>query len=135
MTLYFAYGANMDRAGMAIRCPASRPLGVATLPGWRLAVMREGWLTIRPAPEALTHGVLWDLAETDAPALDDFEDVGGGLYIKQTLPVIAEGATAAMVYVGTNDGPGAARGDYLAAVIAAARSWGLPDDALAALTP
>ena len=135
MIHYFAYGANMDRAAMASRCPASRPLGAATLPGWRLAVMREGWLTVTPASGATTHGVLWELAETDAPALDDFEDVGGGLYVKQTLPVIAEGAPSALVYVGTNAGPGTPRAQYLADVIAAARAWGLPDDKLAALTP
>ena len=28
MPLYFAYGANMDRAAMAERCPRSTPLGL-----------------------------------------------------------------------------------------------------------
>ena len=133
--LYFAYGANMDRAAMAVRCPASRPLGVASLLGWRLAVMREGWLTVSQAPNALTHGVLWELAERDVPALDDFEDVGGGLYVKQTLSVISARETTALVYVGANAGPCVARADYLAAVRAAARGWGLPDAEWAALTP
>ncbi len=135
MILYFAYGANMDRAAMAVRCPASRPLGVATLPGWRLAIMREGWLTVTPDPEAHTDGVLWELAEADVPALDAFEDVGAGLYLKQTLPVIAERETAALVYVGANAGPGVARADYLAAVMAAAWGWGLSDAALTRLSP
>lgn len=133
MLHYFAYGANMDRAAMAVRCPASQPLGVATLPGWRLAVMREGWLTVTAAPEARTQGVLWELAKADMPMLDDFEDIGGGLYIKQTLPVVAEREVAALVYVGTNAGPGISRADYLAAVIAAARGWGMVIDALEAL--
>ena len=131
--LYFAYGANMDRAAMALRCPSSKSLGVATLPGWRLGVMREGWLTVESALGVSTHGVLWDLAEADVPALDAFEDVDGGIYLKQTLPVIAAHETAALVYVGANVGPGVARVDYLAAVRAAARGWGLPDDALISL--
>ena len=134
--LYFAYGANMDRAAMAVRCPASRALGVARLPGWRLAVMREGWLTVTPTPDALTQGVLWDLAETDVAALDDYEDVGAGTYTKQILAVFAPDETAALVYVGANAGPsGVARADYLKAVRAAARAWGLPDADWAALTP
>lgn len=133
MPLYFAYGANMDRAAMAVRCPASRALGVATLPGWRLAVMREGWLTVAPAPDARTQGVLWNLAEADLPALDDFEDVGAGLYLKRTLAVIAEREASALVYIGANAGPGVARGEYLAAVRAAARAWGLTEGAWAAL--
>jgi len=31
MPLYFAYGANMDRAAMAVRYPRSKPLGIAAL--------------------------------------------------------------------------------------------------------
>ncbi len=129
MPFYFAYGANMSRAAMAARCPASRPLGVAKLPGWRLAIMREGWLTVTPAPDISTQGVLWELAEADMPTLDAFEDVGAGLYLKQTLAVMAERKTAALVYVGANAGPGVARAEYLAAVRVAARGWGLIDDA------
>ena len=41
--------------------------------------------------------------------------------------IIAEGGSKrALVYVGANAGPGTPRADYLEAVIAAARSWGLP---------
>jgi len=133
MILYFAYGANMDRAEMAARCPASRSLGMATLPGWQLAVMREGWLTVTPAPGVSTRGVLWNLAAADMPALDAFEDVGAGLYSKQTLNVVAQREVVALVYIGANAGPGVARADYLAAVTAAARGWGLPEAAWAAL--
>lgn len=132
MILYFAYGANMDRAAMAVRCPASRPLGVATLTGWRLAVMREGWLTVTQAAGVSTLGVLWELAEADVPALDAYEDVGAGTYTKEILPVSAEREIAALVYVGANAGPGVARADYLATVRAAARGWGLADGSWAA---
>ena len=33
MTLYFAYGANMERAAMRKRCPGAAALGVAVLRG------------------------------------------------------------------------------------------------------
>ena len=52
MPLYFAYGANMDVAAMARRCPRSKPLGLARLMRHRLAVMREGWLTASRDPRA-----------------------------------------------------------------------------------
>ena len=132
MPLYFAYGANMDRAAMAQRCPRSKPLGTARLENHALAIMVEGWLTITPSPNAEVHGVLWDLAEADVAALDLFEDVPSGLYVKALLLV---GEATALVYVGTNAGPGRARPDYLAAVIAAARDWGLPTAPLAKLQP
>lgn len=134
MPLYFAYGANMDVAGMAERCPRSKPLGLAKLMRHRLAIMREGWLTAARDPRGRVHGVLWDLALADVSALDRFEELGDGLYTKAAQPVVAAGGPKrALVYFGANSGPGIARADYLASVIAAANHWRLPAEALAAL--
>jgi hypothetical protein len=134
MPLYFAYGANMDRIQMAARCPRSTPLGPARLMRHRLAVMREGWLTVVRDPRAQVHGVLWDLAMPDVPALDRFEGVGERLYVKAAQPVVAaDGPKRALVYLGTNAGPGKPRPDYLGAILAAARAAALPRDAVAAL--
>ena len=90
MPLYFAYGANMHRDAMAVRCPRSTLLGLATLMRHRLAVMREGWLTITRDPQAKVHGVLWNLALADVAALDRFEGIAEGLYVKAVQPVIAD---------------------------------------------
>ena len=134
MPLYFAYGANMDVEDMARRCPRSRPLGGACLMRHRLAIMREGWLTATRDPRGRVHGVLWDLALADVSALDRFEGVGEGLYKKTMQPVVAAGGPKrALAYFGANAGPGRADAAYIRAVIAAARSWRLPQDALAAL--
>jgi gamma-glutamylcyclotransferase (GGCT)/AIG2-like uncharacterized protein YtfP len=134
MPLYFAYGANMDRAQMAARCPRSNPLGLARLMRHRLAVMREGWLTVVRDPRAAVHGVLWDLALADVPALDRFEGVGERLYVKAVQPVVTDaGPKRALIYLGTNAGPGKARADYLSEILAAARASALPRDGVAAL--
>jgi hypothetical protein len=134
MPLYFAYGANMDRAAMATRCPRSTPLGPAILARHRLAVMREGWLTAVRDAHARTHGVLWDLALADAPALDRFEGLAEGLYVKAVQPVIAAGgAKRALIFFGADAGPGRARPEYLKQIISAARAWELPREAIAAL--
>jgi gamma-glutamylcyclotransferase (GGCT)/AIG2-like uncharacterized protein YtfP len=134
MPLYFAYGANMDVEAMGRRCPRSKPVGLARLERHRLAVMREGWLTAVRAPRAAVHGVLWDLALADVPALDRFEGLPKGLYAKVVQPVAAVGgAKRAIVYFGANAGPGAPKPEYLAAVLAAARAWSLPADGIAAL--
>jgi hypothetical protein len=80
------------------------------------------------------HGVLWDLALSDIPALDRYEGVSKGLYVKRTQPVIAEsGPKRAIVYFGANSGPGAFRPDYMAGVLAAGNSWPLPAEGIAAL--
>jgi hypothetical protein len=134
MPLYFAYGANIDRDAMAGRCPRSRPLGVARLMRHRLAVMREGWLTIVRDPSARVHGVLWDLALADIAALDRFEGVREGLYVKTIQPVVAaNGPKRALIYIGANAGPGKAREAYLRGILNAAHAWVLPREAIEAL--
>jgi hypothetical protein len=134
MPLYFAYGANMDVEAMARRCPRSKPLRVAKLLRHRLAIMREGWLTATREPRGRVHGVLWDLALADVPALDRFEGLGEGLYAKAVQPVVAAGGPKrALVYFGRNAGPGRADPAYMRAVIAAARQWRLPEEAVETL--
>jgi hypothetical protein len=124
----------MDVSAMARRCPRSKALGLARLERHRLAVMREGWLTAIRNPSSAVHGVLWDLALSDIPALDRHESLSQGLYVKLTQAVIAErGAKRAIVYFGTNSGPGVLRSAYIAEVLAAARSWPLPGEGVAAL--
>jgi Gamma-glutamyl cyclotransferase, AIG2-like len=124
----------MDVDAMAHRCPRSKALGLARLERHRLAVMREGWLTAVREPRSAVHGVLWNLALSDIAALDRYEGLSQGLYAKLTQPVIAErGPKQAIVYFGANAGPGAVRPDYIAEVRAAARSWPLPGEGLAAL--
>jgi len=134
MPLYFAYGANMDVEAMARRCPRSKPLGLARLMRHRLAVMREGWLTATRDGRANVDGVLWDIALADMRALDRYEGLGEGLYVKAAQPVAAAGgAKRALIYFGTNCGPGVAQADYLAGVLLAARRWNLPAVAIAQL--
>ena len=128
MPLYFAYGSNMDRDAMGLRCPASKPLGTARLRRHRLAIMREGYATVVRDPRREVWGMLWDLALADVPALDRYEGVAGGLYAKVQQSVLwVAGARRALVYVGRNAGPGLPRPGYLEAVLAAAKRTGLPD--------
>jgi len=134
MPLYFAYGANMDVEAMARRCPRSEPLGPARLMRHRLAIMREGWLTATRDANGAVDGVLWRVALADVGALDRYEGLADGLYAKAAQPVVvAGGAKRALIYFGANDGPGVARADYIATVLAAARRWGLPGAAIARL--
>lgn len=134
MPLYFAYGSNMSQAAMARRCPLSKALGLARLARCRIAVMREGFLTAARDPRSRVHGILWELALADMPALDRYEGLARGLYTKTVQPVLtANGPRRALVYFGANAGPGTPRPEYLAEILAAARAWGLPPEALAAL--
>jgi hypothetical protein len=129
MPLYFAYGSNMDRPAMAGRCPASRPLGPARLAGHRFMISREGYASVVRDPRRAVWGVLWDIAFADMAALDRYESVASGLYVKLNQPVLAEGgARRALIYVARSAGSGQPRPGYLEGVIAAARAAALPAD-------
>jgi gamma-glutamylcyclotransferase (GGCT)/AIG2-like uncharacterized protein YtfP len=132
MPLYFAYGSNMDRAAMGARCPASQPLGRARLVRHRFVVTREGYASVLRDPRRVVWGLVWDIAFADMPALDRYESVAGGLYVKLTQSVITDrGARRALIYVGRSAGTGQPRPGYLEGVAAAAREAGLPADYVA----
>ncbi len=135
MPLYFAYGANMDAAAMASRCPASRLVGRGRLNRHRFIVMKEGWASVVRDSTASVWGVLWDLALADVPALDRYEGVAGGLYVKAYQPVTVEdGATRrALIYLGRSTATGIPRPGYMEAVVAAGEAAQLPAPHLRAL--
>ena len=89
---------------MARRCPRSKAQALARLERHRLAVMREGWLTVVRAPRSAVR-VLWDLALSDIAALDRYEGLPQGLYAKLTQAVVAQRAPKqAIVSFGVNAG-------------------------------
>ncbi|MBV1703257.1 MAG: gamma-glutamylcyclotransferase [Hyphomicrobiales bacterium] len=134
MPLHFAYGANLDAAGMAARCPGAKALGPARLARHRLAVATGGWLTVVRDPREDVHGLLWELGFADLAGLDRFEETARGLYAKLQQPVIgAAGPRRAIVYVAAPSPGAKPRADYLAAVAEAARAAGLPAAAQDAL--
>jgi len=134
--LYFAYGSNMDAAAMTGRCPRSRLLGRGRLAGFRTILMESGFVSVTPAPRMSVHGVLWDVAAGDVAALDRYEDVARGLYVKKFFPILRApaGSVRALTYVGARPNLGAAWRGYFEGVIAAARAQALPDDYVAYLS-
>ena len=131
MPLYFAYGSNMDRAAMAVRCPLAKPLGLARLPRHRFLITSDGYASVVRDPRRTVHGVLWDLALSDMPSLDRYESLHTGLYTKISQPVVTPGgARRALVYVGRSARKGTPKPGYLEGVLAAARDWSLPSDYL-----
>jgi hypothetical protein len=91
VTLHFAYGSNMSRPLMGMRCPGATALGTATLVGWRFVVIREGFGSIAPQPGRVVHGVLWRLALRDLAAVNAYECLDSGLYVRRSLPVRCAG--------------------------------------------
>lgn len=119
ITLYFAYGANLNHAGMAHRCPRARPVARAYLEDWELTF--SGVASIRPAPGRRVPGALWEITEECERSLDRFEG-WPTLYRKQWVRVNGQ---RVMVYVMTYDDPEPPGGSYLETIRQGYRDWQL----------
>ena len=151
--LHFAYGSNMSRPHMRARCPQARAIGVVTARDFRFVIGRDGFASIERKPGARVHGVLWRLSLRDLAAINSYESVQAGLYIRRQIPIrlprlpAAPGlaqqskpahdqsrmttngvapAVAALVYIARRRGRGLPRPGYIAQVVGAARDWNLP---------
>jgi len=132
--LYFAYGSNMHRAVMRRHAPQAEAIGPATLAGHRFIITADGYASVAPAPGENVYGLVWRLTPRDRLTLDAWENVAGGLYRAETLPVARSGASVpALVYIARQRPIGRPRLGYMEVVIAAARELELPAGYIASL--
>jgi len=137
MKSYVAYGSNMHPEQMARRCAGAVLDGAALLPGHRFIVTREGYGSVVPDPAGTVHGVLWQLAEADERALDEYEGVPERLYAKEVklVPTPARATPVeALIYVARERAPGTPQPGYMETVVEAARRHGFPAAYLGELT-
>jgi gamma-glutamylcyclotransferase (GGCT)/AIG2-like uncharacterized protein YtfP len=128
MTLYFAYGSNMQRAAMARRCPTAHAIGPAVLEGYNFFIGIDGWGSVKPKPGNKVHGILWRLTARDIAALHNYELLHKGLYDVRHLPVrIGSKRERAMIYLLRRRAPGKPKPGYVEMIAAAARGWNLPE--------
>ena len=140
MTLYAAYGPNMDPQLMSRRCPHSPLQGTGWLLGWRLTFGGEefGWdgalATIVEDPLEQVFVALYDITDEDTAALDELQSVSTGLYLKTKVRIAAlTGEQLAYTYVLAAYEGGMPSASYLGVLAAAAEAADAPDDYVAAL--
>jgi gamma-glutamylcyclotransferase (GGCT)/AIG2-like uncharacterized protein YtfP len=134
VTLYFAYGSNMDPKQMASRCPGAVAVGRARLPNYALAFVWDspGWgggvATVIPSSSREVWGVLWDLTEEHVDALDRYEGVAIGAYTQDHFEVENDqGPVNALIYLATDTREKQPSARYLDALIRGARAFSLPE--------
>lgn len=135
MTLYAAYGSNLDPRQMLVRAPHSPHLGTGWLRGWRLTFGGEeiGWegavATLAEDAAASVFVAIYDLTDGDEGALDEWEGVTTDLYRKVRVRVdTLAGSQLCYVYVLNSFEGGAPSPRYLEIMIAAAIEAGAPAD-------
>jgi len=140
MTLYAAYGSNLDPRQMLLRAPHSPHRGTGWLRGWRLTFGGEeiGWEgAVATLAEDEFHSVfvsIYDLTPADESALDEWEGVTTDLYRKIRVRVeTLDGSPLCYVYVLNSFEGGLPSQRYLDIMINAAREAGAPEDYISTL--
>lgn len=140
MTLYAAYGPNMDPRLMGERCPSSPLRGTGWLLGWRLSFGGEefGWdgalATVVEDPLEQVFVALYDITTKDRSRLDDLESASTGLYIKTRVRIATlEGEQLAWTYVLAAYEGGVPSASYLGLLADAAEAADAPADYVAEL--
>ena len=128
MMLHFAYASNMSCPHMRARCPHARAIGTMTVTGFRFVIGPDGFASLERKPGSRVHGVLWRLSARDLAAINAYESVDSGLYLRRQLPVRCSDVQAmALVYIARRQGEGTPRPGYIPLVVEAAREWQLPE--------
>jgi len=140
MSLYAAYGPNMDPKHMLERCPQSPTAGTGWLEGWRLTFGGEeyGWegplVTVVEDPGDRVFVALYDVSPFDEPVLDAWEGADRGIYRKmRTRVATLDGSQLAWLYVLVSYEGGLPSARYLGMLADAAEAAGAPDDYVLAL--
>jgi gamma-glutamylcyclotransferase (GGCT)/AIG2-like uncharacterized protein YtfP len=140
VTLYAAYGPNMDPRLMSERCPHSPLQGTGWLQGWRLTFGGEeyGWdgalATIVQDPFEQVFVAVYDVSAEDATVLDEWESTGTGLYRRTKVRInMLHGDQLAWTYVLDAYEGGLPSASYLGILSDAAEAADAPADYVAAL--
>lgn len=135
MTLYAAYGPNLDPQFMRQRCPSSPLQATGWLNNWRLAFGGEdfGWegalATVVPDPGSAVFVAIYDLSASDETSLDAWESGGFGLYRKLRVRVATlDSDVLAWLYVLDDFEGGLPSARYLGMIADAAEAADAPDE-------
>ena len=119
---YFAYGSNMNKEQMYIRCPQSKAVAVAKFPGHKFLINSRGVATIIPNKLFSVYGIIWVLSHDDEANLDFHENVKKEIYYKKNINVEIENQQiSSLTYIANDIISGIPREGYLEKVIKGAQ--------------
>jgi hypothetical protein len=122
---YWAYGSNLCVRQMQRRCPAAIKYGPMSVNDCALVFRHVADVTTRDG--AVTPGGLWQITARCERALDQYEGVAGGAYMKRYLRItIANRQHTCLLYqMRTKDGVMPPSQEYLGTIAEGYQDFGL----------
>jgi gamma-glutamylcyclotransferase (GGCT)/AIG2-like uncharacterized protein YtfP len=96
MTLYWAYGSNLDPVSMRRRCPSAKRIGPLTLDNGQLIF--RGVADVVHYENSSVPGGVWRISKECERVLDQYEGVKYGLYKKRYLKLKIDGVKEQCLY-------------------------------------
>lgn len=111
---YFAYGSNLWREQMRLRCPDARCLGTGRLTGFRWLITSRGYASMVRSTDDTVFGTVYLLSEADERSLDRYEGVAEGCYRKEQVIVrLQEQLVSCLTYLDPVETPGQPKAEYI----------------------
>ena len=71
--LYMAYGSNLNKGQMSVRCPTAKPVGSAMILGYELVFRGVADIQKSADPNMMIPVGIWEIEASDEAALDSYE--------------------------------------------------------------
>jgi len=133
--LYIAYGSNMNREQMKMRCPGARLLGRGLLTGYQLTFRghdRNCHATIDKESNGRVPVLLWEITEEDERVLDRYEGFPTHSRKEHVLVDHARKQLLGMTYVINGQSEGRPAPAYFRCILRAYADAGMGDGPLRA---
>jgi hypothetical protein len=126
MTLYFAYGSNLNKDAMRRRCHGAKAIGPFTLED--SALVFRGVADCIYEKGAKTDGAIWKITPECEETLDIYEGVSRGMYRKEYVQLTEpfEGENELMLYVMNSTGIYPPSQGYLDTIVDGYKDFDLP---------
>lgn len=126
---YFAYGSNLWREQMFVRCPDARCLGTGRLVGFRWLITSRGYASMVRSADDTVFGTVYRLSEADERALDRYEGVAEGCYRKELVTVrVQEQLVSCLTYLDPVQTPGQPKAEYILRINSGLADAQLPEE-------
>lgn len=130
MKYYIAYGSNLDKTQMAMRCPESKPIARGWLKNYRLVFQGNKYgahANVIPDQEEDTPVAIWEISKRDEANLDMYEGVAGGYYTKEYMTIKVNGEQKkGLIYIMTPHGFGTPAQRYFETIRKGYADFNLP---------